>query len=1456
MEWLRVWPFFGLVVFTAAQNSTNSHPHRSSYLLLVPKVLRPEVRTQLSVTVLTSRPLTVQAHILHGNSSVASNSTRVGGDRSNIALCSQPQNRLSRPRLQVLASELSYWRPYQLLVSGYDGNTVTFTNSTRLRFSPKCLSTFIQTDKNNYKAGQEVKIRAVSVHPDGKPHKEPVDIIIKDSRGNMVRQWFSVDGVLGVVSKTLQLSENPPLGKWTIVTTVSGVVSQKHFTVAHYVLPKFEVLIDAPAVVYHEDSLGGFVTARYMYGKPVQGHVNITYFHHFHGIEVAYDDGKEIDGTADFMFDVPNYQEMSIQSEDYLYYESYSNEEFLTIVVHVTEYLTGVTHNSTATVSLAKRRYRLEFDGYPAVLKPSVNFTAELKIFTYDGHPLTADDQGKMATVIVMQRKRSVWSWRWDESGGLLPRMGNMSEPYSTTAPKEEQMLVQEMLLPVPADGVIPIFIQLYDEIESLIIDASFEDGEQTLQLYNSYSSPSQSYLQIQTPQHPPQVKSRGQIVSAGKGSAPLALVPEESWAPLACIIVYCVQPGGEVVNDALQLHITQALKNQVSLKWSEERVRPADKVSLSVSVAEPGSLVGILVVDKAARGSKPHNDITTETVLEEMEQYSFDKADLSPAGMRTGDPYSIFTMCGLEVLTDANLHMMDNRPRPELPGEGIHVFDQDYGSYMEDGREPRERRSFPETWLWLESHTGDSTTAEMTLTVPDSITTWTATAFVMSQNLGLGILETPVELIVYQDFFLSLNLPAYIIRGEELVLEVSLFNYLPHDLEVMVIVAESETFEFVFPDNEELSMASVRRLSVGRDSGASVLVPIKPLVLGEIPVSVKAISSVASDAIRKMVLVKPEGLEQSFSTSLLLEFAASERTLSREITFTFPADVVEGSERAKVTAVGDILGPSITGLDSLIQMPYGCGEQNMIHFAPNIYVLQYLGASGQTDQALVDKATSYMLKGYERELAYQRADGSFSAFGDSDSSGSTWLTAFVLRCFLQARPFISIDPLVLQRAAAWLGSQQGVDGRFLEPGRVIHTELQGGLDGPVALTAYVLMALLEDDTLKGGYASRVSAALLYLETRLALGVSSNYSLALLCYALSLSDSSSSNQSLNQLLGRAEMRDGVPFWSSPHVGLSASWQPRTTDIEMAAYLLLSLQQGDRTEEGLALMKWLSQQRNHLGGYGSTQDTVVALQALSTFAASSGSDDLNLTIRVNTGPSDTVASFHIDHTNHLLHQSQRIDAEEELTLQVTAEGQGFALFQLNVFYNTEGRGLSRRRRDVGEQEAFILDVELFDSEMYPAHLYICTRLSGERGLNETGMAIMEVGLLSGFSLAQDGIRTGSVVRRIETTPGKVILYLDSVTTSEMCVRVPLTLEYKVAKVQHAAVVIYDYYEPRRRTVRTYTSERRHDMTSCSFCGHGCSECRPPHQPTLADHANQNAATLRLLCALLVLCVLRL
>ncbi|XP_040925580.1 CD109 antigen isoform X2 [Betta splendens] len=1437
MELLRVGGWFSLIVLSAAQNMTHSRgPPPPSYLLLAPSVLRPGVPPSLSVTILSSSSVTVKANIVHHTQPVASISATVKGGSTKL---------LTFPPIHGNESSL----PFSLNVSGYVGSVQVFSNVTELHFDPKDHSTFIQTDQQKYRPGQVVKIRAVSVRPNGKPYSRPLDVTVSDPRGNLLRQWLAANADLGVVSREFELSENPPLGDWTIVATSNNVSSSKRFTVAHSVTPACEVLINAPAVVYVADTLSGSVTARYSYRKPVQGSMSIRFrLHSWSSVEV-YEEHREIDGTAGFSFRDADYSFLEESVELFTDLQ----DEFVTIEVNVTEDVTGFTCSSNTKVFVAKHLYKLSFEDFPQVLRPNLNFTARLKLSTYNNQPLSLDDQQKTVQVSVMQQKLSVSTWAGNQNQALFsPNVSGLS----WSPPDEPRPL--ELWFQVPADGVIPLSIFVQDGTGILIIDAAFEDSQNTLQVQRTYTSPGDFYLQIQKPATAAQigspfrlhvernfpnavlhyiVKSGGQVVSAGKSTDDVRLVPEASWSPLASVLVYTVTSSQEVVNDAIELPIAPPFQNQVSLRWSTPSRRPGDDVTLSITVAEPGSLVGILVVDTLTQwmGS---NDITEEKVLEGLKD---------PAGHTQGrsDPYAIFESCGLLVLTDASLHRVvsDLSPVPLT-------------SDLRPAAEVRERWNFPETWLWMEVKTGGSKRAQVTVTVPDTVgrAVWTASAFVVSENLGLGFADRPAQLTVFRDLFLALNLPAYVIRGEVLLLEVVLFHKLPLNLEVTVTVEHSNAFELDFSEVERPAVPGTRRVSVESGRQRSVLFPIKPLVLGETLLSVEAASSMGSELVRRTLLVKAEGLEQSFSSSMLLELSSSQPSLSRDVAFSFPADVVEGSSRVSVTAVGDILGPSIHGLDSLIQLPHGCGEQNMINFAPNIYILQYLSATGQLDADIRTRAIDYMMKGYERELSYQRADGSFSAFGEQDASGSTWLTAFVLRCFLQARPFVGVDARVLQRAAAWLASRQGSDGRFEEPGRVIHTELQGGQDGPIALTAYVLIALLEDSDIRAQYRSQVSSGLLFLETRLALGVSGNYSLSLLTYALALHGSANANAALGTLLGRAEPAaeaDAVPVWRFPERGLSPSWQPRSAHIEMVSYVLLSEHRLGRILDGIALMKWLSQQRNHMGGFGSTQDTVTALQALSTLAALGQSNSLNVSLTVNADASTTVASFHIQPDNYLLPQSQELVPAQELQLQMKASGHGFAVCQLNVFYNIRDETLMRRKREATAGEAFDLDVQLEDAELSSGRLLVCYSLSEAVGLSATGMAVLEVGLQSGFSLAPSGVRAGGGVKRVEAPPGRVIVYLDSVTTKEACVTVPLFLEFKVARVQEAAVVLYDYYEPRRRTVRTYESYWRRYASVCFFCGERCSDCREDDDGFYpASHAVRTLSPSALVAALLI------
>jgi len=64
-------------------------------------------------------------------------------------------------------------------------------------------------------------------------------------------------------------------------------------------------------------------------------------------------------------------------------------------------------------------------------------------------------------------------------------------------------------------------------------------------------------------------------------------------------------------------------------------------------------------------------------------------------------------------------------------------------------------------------------------------------------------------------------------------------------------------------------------------------------------------------------------------------------------------------------------MGPALGGLDKLLRLPTGCGEQNMLLFAPNIYVLEYLGNTDQLTSSVRDKAIDFLHTGIFKGFPY-----------------------------------------------------------------------------------------------------------------------------------------------------------------------------------------------------------------------------------------------------------------------------------------------------------------------------------------------------------------------------------------------------------------------------------------------------------------------------------------------------
>ncbi|XP_070274330.1 CD109 antigen [Myotis yumanensis] len=1379
------------------------------FLVTAPGTVRPGGNVTIGVHLLehSPSPVTVKAEVvkLTGNRTAFVTGAEGVFEKGSF-------ERLTLPALPLNSA----YGIYELHVTGRAQDELLFSNSTRLSFDAKRMTVFTQTDKTLYKPKQEVKFRVVTLRSDFKPSKAPVNILIKDPKSNLIQQWLSEKSDFGVISKTFQLSSHPILGEWSIQVQVNEQTYYQLFEVAEYVLPKFEVALQTP--LYHclkARSLNGIVTAKYTYGKPVKGDVTLTISPlSFWGIKKNITKKFKINGSANFSFNGEEMRNLMNFSNQLSEHMSPSPPGPVEILATVTESLTGISRNASSNVFFKQNKYAIDFFDYATVLKPSLNFTVTVKVAHSDGRQLTLQERRNNITIMMIQRNSTEYGRGWNSRN-------------------QEIEAFQALNYSVPQNGILKIEIPILDNSTQLQLKAFFRNSMNSMAAYGVFKSPSKTYIQLKTRDENIKVGSpfelevrgnkqfkefnymvisRGQLMAMGKqNSTTFSLIPENSWAPKACVVVYYIEDDGEIINDVLKIHIQVVFENKVNLFWSKPHAEPSENVSLRVAVTQPHSLVGILAVDKSVYLMNASNDITMENVVQELGLYNM--------GYYLGvfvNSFAVFQECGLWVLTDASL-MKDDidgvYDSQSLDVEYMEENDGNFGDFYDFSsvENPHVRKHFPETWIWLDTNTGSGIYQEFEVTVPDSITSWIATAFVVSEDLGFGLTTTPAELEVFQPFFISPNLPNSVIRGEEFALEITIFNYLKVDTEVKVIIEKSDKFEILMASNEVNDTGHMQIVLVPSEDGVMVIFPVKPTYLGEIYITITAISPAASDAITQRLLVKAEGIEKFYSQSVLLDLNKRLKTTQKALSFSFPPNIVNGSERVQITVVGDILGSSISGLASLIQMPYGCGEQNMINFAPNIYVLDYLTKKKQLTESLKEKALSFMRQGYQRELLYQREDGSFSAFGNDDPSGSTWLSAFVLRCFLEADHYIDIDQNVLRRIYTWLKGRQKSNGEFWEPGRVIHSELQGGNKSPVTLTAYIVTSLL-------GYRKYqphldVKNSIKFLESEFLRGIPDNYTLALTTYALSFLGSPKAAEALDILTQRAELEGDMLFWVSSASGLSESWQPRSLDIEVAAYALHSHFLQNRISDGIAIMRWLSRQRNSLGGFVSTQDTIVALKALSEFAALMNTEGTHMQVTI-TGPvAPSPVKFLIDTQNRFILQSAELAVAVPIEVNISADGYGFAVCQLNVFYNVKDSESYKNQKSIQSQKVFDLDVAVKDNEDDINHLNlnVCTRfLSPER----SGMALMEVNLLSGFTVPSNAIPLTEIVKKVESNQGKLNLYLDSVNETQFCVDIPAVRNFKVSNAQDASVSIVDYYEPRRRAVRSYNSKVK--LSSCDLC----------------------------------------
>uniref|UniRef100_A0A672R5R5 Alpha-2-macroglobulin-like protein 1 n=1 Tax=Sinocyclocheilus grahami TaxID=75366 RepID=A0A672R5R5_SINGR len=1163
------------------------------------------------------------------------------------------------------------------------GAKTSLNKITKILINPPKNLLFIQSDKPIYKPGQTSNTCLCKLFPNSLSCQYSfvlINMSLRDPYSNRIGQWLNRTTRIGILDLSHSMSPEASQGYYTITAWDDKNQQISHgFEIKEYVLPKYEVNIDFPSSITTQDKEVTLkVCAKYTYGKPVLGSVNAEVCSQSYGYywrrpfpdmvnvckKYSMTTGKTGCGSR-----VINMTEFGLTSGG-----------SLQVNCNVEESGTGITMQGSTSAQFTRDYVNVNFEDTPDTYRPGMAFkgkvTASLKslallliIEQIINVTLTTDINGTARFSFNTQdwsekpvqlqvrgggvERTDFEAFRYDPSGYHYVR------PFHSKSKSFLMLTKAPEKLSCNSDATVTA---------SYIIQGSaLKTGQKTLDFF---------YI----------VLSRGSMAQNGrlsvsvntgrenKGELTFSLKSTAALTPYAQVVVYTVLPNGEAVADSMNFPIEECLPNKVSLKFSSPTALPGERTSLNLK-ASPGSLCSVRAIDQSVLLLRPEAELNAASVLQMLpvqisSGYPYNVEEWEPNPCRhpweiipfaeparrkrsriyypyydnKNDVYNIFrvryTTCPISYF----------RGPPVSSDTCCLEFDGPVIGFGSKVSKPAQkiRKFFPETWIWDLIPVGRSGSVDVAKIVPDTITKWAAGAFCTSP-VGFGV-APKTDLTAFKPFFVSLTLPYSLIREETFTLKASVFNYLPKCIMVKVTLADSPQFI------AQPCRGCTYTQCVCSEESKTFQWIITPSVLGKVNITVRAEAVQSRELCGNEVVTLPDrGRTDTVMHSILVEAEGTKQSITQNELICLTVLFNHTDAYMALWSVGDLMGRALRNIGDLLAMPYGCGEQNMLLFAPNIYILQYLESTGQLTPQIKDRAINFLESGYQRELTYKHYDGSYSAFGSSDPSGNTWLTAFVMKSFGGARQYIFIDQDNIDQAKEWLERQQLDNGCFAS----------GGVSNEVTLSAYITAALLELGVQRTD--PMVERSLTCLRESSS-DITNTYVTALLSYTFTLAGDEQMRQNLLSNLDNQARRDGVGrYWTLANNAQSTG----SLEVEMSAYVLLALLSGP-TLPGFGLnysagiVHWLSNQQNAYGGFSSTQDTVVALQALAKYSAAIYNPEGSITVTV-TSPSGQKNQFTVNRNNRLLYQEKQLQ-EATGTYKLRAEGKGCVFVQFALHYN--------------------------------------------------------------------------------------------------------------------------------------------------------------------------------------------
>jgi hypothetical protein len=474
----------------------------------------------------------------------------------------------------------------------------------------------------------------------------------------------------------------------------------------------------------------------------------------------------------------------------------------------------------------------------------------------------------------------------------------------------------------------------------------------------------------------------------------------------------------------------------------------------------------------------------------------------------------------------------------------------------------PKVRKAFPDTAYWNPNiRTGPDGHAKVEFNFPDSLTTWRTTIRAMTDDGKAGSVVTRV--LTRKNLIVRLATPRFFRVGDEVTLRVIAHNYLE--------TAKDVTFALDVA-GLDIAAGQTQKVNIPARGESVVEWRVRARAVGQAVLTAKALTNEESDALEMTLPVLPFGVKQRATGSGVVFSGAGQNQWS----FNYPAGSDAPSRGLTVTIAPSVAGTVFDALDYLTGYPWGCTEQTMSSFLPDLIVAQAVDKLHL--KSPIDRATlnDMVRAGLDRLYGFQHDDGGWGWWPNDDSR--VFMTAYVVSGLGQANGAgYKIDEDRMNKGRAWLQSALAA-----------HPEMIPDL------RAYVVFALA---TSGGAPKEALDAA---WDSRAKL---TDEGLALTGLALDAAGDGRAKEAALLLEKKAKTSDTDAYWTGSYDELLDYWGDTSSETTAFALKLLALE--DRSS-GLLPKAALWLGRHRTGGYWeSTKQTAMVIEGLTDYLALSG-----------------------------------------------------------------------------------------------------------------------------------------------------------------------------------------------------------------------------------------------------------